>query len=90
MEYLKKTNISTILLVLLTGRMILSEPSYAVAVFGLGVAGLYAYSQYLKAHEVKPADEELKKEIATLKNAISNVSVKNGLRAPPSEGQRYF
>ena len=89
MEYVKKLNIPVVLLVLITGRMLFSEASYALAILGLGVAGLYAYKTYLSTKEVKPLDAEVREELAAMKNNISNLSVKNGLKNPNTD-QKWF
>jgi hypothetical protein len=90
MEYIKKTNVPMLLLCLVTVRMMFSDASMALAIFGLATTGLYAYSVFLKSKEVKPLSEEVKQELNEMRSIISNVSVKNGMKPQAKENQRYF
>ena len=90
MEYIKKTNVPMLLLCLVTVRMMFSDASMALAIFGLAASGLYAYSLFLKTKEVKPLSEEVKQELNEMRSIISNVSIKSGLKPQVKENQRYF
>lgn len=90
MEYIKKTNVPMLLLCLITIRMMFSDASFALSVFGVAAIGLYSYSLYLKSKEVKPLSEDIKKELSEMRGVISNISVKNGFKPQVKENQRYF
>jgi hypothetical protein len=89
-EYIKKTNISMLLLVLVSARMLFPDASVALSIFGLGLSGLFAYGQYLKSKQVPDINEEIKKELSSMKSSISGLSVRSGFKSPPPEGQKYF
>ena len=82
MEYIKKTNVPMLLLCLVTVRMMFSDASMALAIFGLATTGLYAYSVFLKSKEVKPLSEEVKQELNDMRS--------NGMKPQVKENQRYF
>lgn len=90
MQYIKNINISMVLLSLTVLKLLFSNDSYAIAITGLGLTGLYAYSKYLKSKVVKPLDEEVKQELSAMRNQLSAVSVKTNLRAQPQPGQKFF
>jgi hypothetical protein len=90
MEYIKKTNVPMLLLCLVSVRMLFSDASFALALFGLALTGLFAYSNYLKTKEVRPLDQEVRDQLNEMRSTISSIAVKNNMKAPLKEGQRYF
>lgn len=90
MEYVKKLNIPVVLLVLITGRMLFTDSTYALAILGWAVAGLYAYKTYLTTKEIKPLDAQVREELAAMKNTISGLAVKNGFKTQSPENQKWF
>lgn len=90
MEYIKKINVPMALLCLVTLKLLFTDNSYAMAMFSLGLIGLYAYSKYLEANEVEPVNEELKKDIEAIRSQISSISVKNNVKPLPDPNKRFF
>lgn len=88
-EYVKKINIPMCLLVLLTGRMLFADSAYAIAIFGLGMVGLFAYDKHLASKVTKSLDQKVAEELERMKTVISNVSIKN-FKQNPTENQRFF
>lgn len=84
MEHIKKINVSMVLLVVLSIRMLFSDASLAQSIFALGLVALFAYSKFLNSKKVKPLDEEIKEELNKMKNSISGLAVRSGLK-PPSD-----
>ena len=90
MEYIKKINVPMVLLSLVSVRMLFSDASFALSIFAVALTAMYAYSVYLKTKEVKALDQEVKDQLTEMKNAISNISVKNGFKPQAKENQRFF
>jgi hypothetical protein len=90
MEYIKKTNVPMLLLCLVAIRMLFSDASIALAIFGLATTGLYAYKMYLNSKVTEPLSDEVKQELSEMRSIISNVSVKAGFKPTVKENQRYF
>ena len=90
MEYIKKINVPMALLCLVTLKLLFTDNSYAVALVALGLTGLFAYANYLKANEVDPVNEELKKDIEAIRSQISSISVKNNVKPLPDPNKRFF
>lgn len=89
MEHIKKVNVPMSLLLLITLKVLLIETSLATTLFGVGLVALFAYQMYLNSKIVKPLDEEVKKQLEMMKNAISGLAMKNNMKAP-KEGQKFF
>lgn len=78
-----------VLLCLVSIRMLFSDASLSLALFGFAVAAVYVYNSYLKSRESKPVDKQVKDELAEVKSMMTNLSVKNGMK-PMDKTQRYF
>lgn len=90
MEYIKKTNVPMLLLCLVTIRMMFSDASMALSLFGLAASGLYAYKMYLNSKVTEPLSDSVKQELSEMRSIISNVAVKTGMKPTVKENQRYF
>ncbi len=91
MELIKKINVPMALLCLLSLRLVFTENTYAVALGVLGLAGLYAYTLFLNTKKVVPLDKQVTDELESMRNQISNLTVKANLNRPtPKPGERFF
>lgn len=90
MQHIKKINVALALICLISIRMLFSDASYPMAIFGLSLTGLYGFSMYLDTKKSKPADQQLKAELEQLRDTISGIAVKNNIKPPIKENQRYF
>jgi len=90
MEIIKKINVPMALLCLIVTRLLFSSDSYAIAIAAVALTGLFAYSKYLKSKEVAPLDEQVRKEIESMRNQLSNIAVKTNIKPDIKPGQRFF
>jgi hypothetical protein len=90
METIKKTNVPMCILLFVAIRMLFSDASVALSVFGLGAVALFGYQQYLDKKFTKSLDQTTKEEIETIRNMVSNVAVKQGFKPEPKANMKYF
>lgn len=88
MEYIKKINVPMALLCVLAARLLFTDSAFAMSILGLGVIALYGYNQYLESKKEIPVNDEVKREIESIKNQISNISVKTNVKPIPT--QKFF
>jgi hypothetical protein len=90
MDHIKKINVSLALICLISIRMLFADASFPMAIFGISLTGLYAYSKYLDSKAIKPLDQQVKAELEQMRDTLSGIAVKNNLKPLPKENQRYF
>ena len=66
-------------------KMLIISPSFPDAIIIGVLAGLLGYKMRLKLFEPKPVDDQIKKDVQEIKNALSRVNL-----AKVTEPKKYF
>lgn len=90
MEKLKNINFPLFLLVLISVRMLFPDASIALSIFGLGLIGLYGYSEYLSRKFTKSLDQKVREELESIKSVVSGLSVKSGMKPQNKDPLKFF
>lgn len=89
MEKIKKllTSVNTVLIVftLLGLRAVVYGASIGDALFILSIAALLGLKDYLKSIQTPDINEEIKKEIDSIRTYVSAMSIKQGIKDIPKE-----
>ena len=90
MEAIKKVNVPMCILLLVSIRMMFTDASFALSIFGIGIAGLYAYDMWMAKKYTKSLDQSTREELDSIKSMVSGMAVKQGVKPEAKASQKYF
>ena len=85
---MKKINILLVLLVIL-GLRSLHEVNLGQSLVAMSIVALYAFKMFMDTKKQPDLNEDVKSQLAEMKNIVSGLYVKNAAK-PNQDGKRFF
>ncbi len=89
MEYIKKMNIPLIAFAILSLRSLYAFDFAQAAAF-VCVSAVYGLHLYIDSKKALPLDDEVRRELDAMKNTVTNLSVRSGVKPIETNKKSYF